>query len=912
MKRYLHIPVLTVILILVLTGCSSMSKSPIQPVEDESDLANLPLSDSDTQSINHFLSGQYQVSFDTDNLTSQICELKSLASHMRVDMFLPPPVIQVLGFDPVTGIVDVNVTISNPTPYDGHDLRLIIYTDNYGVRLRNADDWTDLWDIPGGAAINPFKAYAKDHPGRLFAGHTSHTERLQVYIPQTPVVTIAIDVSFPGNCDEPYKIDNFTQTTLYDYQTANSVLEVDVYDWQDNVNQVQLYCPTIAGVNFPDFTKVGINKWRLNLNNQMEANEGNYFAAIIASSENASNNLYETISINVEKSNFPEWTWLIYITEDNLGDRIQGDINEMEVVGSAPGILNAIVCWDKYASTNDVILKIGKDPAGYNDTIISTVIDDHDEVIPPSGLPHANPATLEKFFRWGMREYPAKKYGFIPYGHGNGPFRGPINPDDFLVVCGGMQVWELRDLCQNVLNEHPEVEKLEFINIISCLCAWIETAYCLKDVSNVVIASEYLEYANDFEWSEMFAYMVSNIDTVTTNDLGAKFVANYLDNTVSSATLCAWDCSKLDSVVFPALNTFSQELTNALPGYRTTIQSCRTQNENWGAYCAESAVKDLGLFAEHLSQKTLPQSLINAALDMSDAIDSAMIAHGHNYSGSGMCPDYETGWQIWFPANYYDDGNASRRQDYGNIGFDTLLWDDFLGAYQIGDPPVITHAENKIANNTGKEYYYHGFSVNASSIYWTKGTWNFSDDVNASEYSNIYLASSDSEFNIFRTLYPLATTVKKYVNGENTYYYPRYFDDTGNGFKCELGMGSDSGGPLNAIVYDSPSCMPYPLDGDYSAFFTATSAGIPGWQIEYEVDAVGHGRVTTELGTYNCLLLRYFVTEKVNDVTGNQYVSYMWVDSVGKLIAQITSTSFDEITLIPTGTATGLVLYASN
>ena len=910
MKHNIIFIISLTIALALLAGCSKGAINPTQP--DSNMILNLPLGETDEANTSRELISQFEVTFHTDSLKSETTMIRAGKSHMLVGKYIPAPKIAVNSYDPLTGIIDVNVTISNPTPYSARDLRLIVFTDDNGVRLRNPDNWTDLWDIPGGAKINPFKAFAKNESGRIFAGSSQHTERLQVYMPSTPVISFAIDVSFPGNCEEPYQLSNFHQETLFDYANSHADIEIDVYDWQNNANHVQLYCPSITGTDFVDFTKIGVTKWRLNLQNTNEVPQGNYFAAVIASSENTSSKLYEFLSIKVEKSNLPEWTILTYITEDNLGDRIQDDINEMEVVGSVANVLNMVVCWDKDSSSNDVILKIERDPNGYNDTIISPVIDDHDEVIPPGGLPHAKRGPIENFLRWGIREYPAKNYGYIIFGHGNGPFRGSDNPDDFLVVCGGLQIWEVRDLISTVMSEHPEIGKLEFVNLVSCLSAWIELAYCMKDVCKTVIASEWLEYANNFEYAELMNFIVSNHDTIGTFDLASEFVRNYLDNTSESATLCAWDCSKIDTDVIPALNTFSQELINALPNYRSTIAACKTQNGSWGAYCNDPVVKDLGLFAEHISQKSLPLPLVYAAVDLRNTIDSTMIAHGHNPQGSGMCPNNETGWQIWFPENYYDDATLSRRQDYHTIGFDTTLWDDFLGAYQIGEPPIITHAENKITNNTGKANSYHGFTINSLNIYWSEGTWNFSDDATTTEYAMAYIDPASSEFAGYKPYYPSAATVLKYTAPADTYYYPIYYDDTPDGFKCDLGSETLSKGPGHGIIYDQPECDPYPLDIEYSNTLTTTSASIPGWEATYVIEATGHGKVTTQLGTFNCLLLRNFGTNRFNGNITSQFVTYQWIDDQGRLTAYLASSSFDPVTLIPTGYVSGFQIYAGN
>ena len=114
----------------------------------------------------HALWGMWQFQVEPDTLSVTATPLRYAAAHFNItDMLLPPNCNDCLktkinSFDPVTRILDVDVTLRNPTTITGHDVRGILYTNDYGHELRNADDWTGLFDIPGGQTINPFKAFA--------------------------------------------------------------------------------------------------------------------------------------------------------------------------------------------------------------------------------------------------------------------------------------------------------------------------------------------------------------------------------------------------------------------------------------------------------------------------------------------------------------------------------------------------------------------------------------------------------------------------------------------------------------------------------------------------------------------------------------------------------------------------------
>jgi len=275
-----------------LLGCSGMAGDAIAPTDflDPSYAAH------DTNS-QRMLWGIWDLYFDAYDYEAVIVPNRSLQAHFDItDMLLPPACDDCLGikvnsFDPVTRNADVDVTLGNPSQITGYDVRGILYTNDYGHELCNPDDWTGLFDIPGGDAINPFKAFAKDEPGRSFAPDAEHAENYLVYIPKPPhyeSITYAVTASWPGNCKEPYAIDDFAQLgVLYEYEGATAELEVCVRDWQDDTSKVTLVAPMIAGENFTQFSKESGDLWHLVLTNNTGASAGDYTVRIIASSINS-------------------------------------------------------------------------------------------------------------------------------------------------------------------------------------------------------------------------------------------------------------------------------------------------------------------------------------------------------------------------------------------------------------------------------------------------------------------------------------------------------------------------------------------------------------------------------------------------------------------------------------------------
>ncbi|MCD6217423.1 hypothetical protein J7L05_06145 [bacterium] len=671
---------------LFLYGCSSNSSSPVEPASSTSNLSDIAFTENQSDS-GHVLLGTWVVEFDVENLTATVEPVRdSFADsfHYNVGAMLPID-IQVNSWDAVNEIMDVDVTVNNTSPYRGFDLRLIIYTDDVGHLLLNNDGWIDFFDIDGGQDINPFMAYAKEDQFRTFRPDEQYTENLQIYMPGRNLgVRFTIDASFPFNCREPYEMVNFVQEEeIYSEEGWSSWIQIEVHDWQNSVDSTIIYAEEITGETETPLTFLGSYIWGIDLVNNTAAPAGEYPILVKATSEEPFDlNLYDYVTVEIEEaSEIADWTWLVYMHESNLGAYAIQNINDMEKAGVKPFNTNVIVLWDKDGTPDDVILQIEKDPGGFNPNIISPEVDDHGEVIPSGGLKMGDEETLEKFLRWSFENYPAENYALTFWDHGNGPFG--IVPDNHLVkyCCNGLSIWEIRDACKTALGEHPEIDKFEFLGFDACLMAWIETAYCLREVTEITIASELVEPATGWNYNTPIELMNETSETVTGEILAEDIVVQYLNSAYNGKTFSAVSTDALLDYVIPALNDFAVELVNAMPDKRSTIGTCRTQCGEWGAYCDEGYVKDLGYLAELIGDASVPQSLVDAALILVDEIENSMVAHGHTGDGTSPCPYAETGLQIWFPSGYNSSSNDDKRADYARLEFTDTLWDEFLYEY---------------------------------------------------------------------------------------------------------------------------------------------------------------------------------------------------------------------------------------
>lgn len=297
---------LAVLLLLLAMGCSGGATGPISPPVEPIATAS---------ESNRVLWGLWDISFDENVLTVDVIPVRNAGAHFDVTgMLLPPECddcikVYVNSFDAITRILTVRIGLTNPTGITGYDVRGILYTDEAGHELRNPDAWTSLWDIPGCEDINPFRAFAKDVWNRAFAGGITDYEDFEIYIPVPPeysAITFAVDASWPGNCKEPYAIDYFEQSELDETTGSTANIQVDVRDWQFDVDSVILAAPGITGEAATSFTYAYGNTWTLELTNNTGAEAGHYDALISATSMGSGTlALHQYVTITVSKDGVP-------------------------------------------------------------------------------------------------------------------------------------------------------------------------------------------------------------------------------------------------------------------------------------------------------------------------------------------------------------------------------------------------------------------------------------------------------------------------------------------------------------------------------------------------------------------------------------------------------------------------------
>jgi len=132
------------------------------------------------------------------------------------------------------------------------------------------------------------------------------------------------------------------------------------------------------------------------------------------------------------------------------------------------------------------------------------------------------PDTLRDFILYGLKNYPADKYGLILWDHGGGSIAGFGHDEKFddasLTLHDMQKAFEEAGLRKN---------KLEFLGYDACLMATVEMAVIAADYAHVLIASEDLEPGDG--WDYVFLSALNDNPQIDGFELGKVIVDTFMD-----------------------------------------------------------------------------------------------------------------------------------------------------------------------------------------------------------------------------------------------------------------------------------------------------------------------------------------------------------------------------------------------
>jgi hypothetical protein len=304
----------------------------------------------------------------------------------------------------------------------------------------------------------------------------------------------------------------------------------------------------------------------------------------------------------------------------------------------------------------------------------------------------SDPATLETFVLYGMKNFPAKKTMLLISDHGYG-WRGICQDEtngDVLMPADGIAS-ALKDV------KASTGKMVDVVAFDACNMASLEVAYELRDAARYMVASETMEPFDGLPY-EMFITDMVTTPTISAADLSSRIVYEYVEYysekwayphqmTYSQdfATMVALDLSRM-SAVGAAFSDLTEALLPIIPDHMKTVDRARGYAliGTWTNMAGYEWMPDVYTFVEGLREVPGHAELIAAIDSFEASIDAAIIAQAN----SDKYHDTVHGLNFWFPpslAQYHMKGWTWAQQFiYEGVGLDLVsesAWVDCLMAY---------------------------------------------------------------------------------------------------------------------------------------------------------------------------------------------------------------------------------------
>lgn len=394
------------------------------------------------------------------------------------------------------------------------------------------------------------------------------------------------------------------------------------------------------------------------------------------------------LTLAVSEDSDADWTVMIYLCGDNdLEEHVDEDLGEIQ--NSNTNDVDVLVLCD-YNETHDgetILYHISGN--GQTEVLNEDWVE--------SEMNMGDGENLTEFLDFSLTNYPSTRNCLIFWDHGSS-FSG-VCTDHHIDQPDETDKIRIREMTEALDATLDTGQTMDIIAFMACSMATTEVCYELSDYAEYVVASEKTAWLWDgygFIWDlkEIINYMD---DHDSPSDVAEKMVENGMDITLDmerrSHTWSAMDTDRLPSLMLD-LDTLSGELMRWFPEYYVEICSARLLTEE---YKVGQRV-DLHHFAQRIEADTsLPQSLRNAAQDVMDAVELAVIEEGH-FTGSQLThgsyycqsagdekdegpANHSNGLHIYFPINSTSYSTSYRSSSGVREFCDNSLWDEWLDLF---------------------------------------------------------------------------------------------------------------------------------------------------------------------------------------------------------------------------------------
>ena len=449
---------------------------------------------------------------------------------------------------------------------------------------------------------------------------------------------------------------------------------------------------------------------------------------------------WQAIARPVSNAQTAEWTILIFMNGDNnLEPDALLNFNQLARVGSTD-LVNVLVQVDRigvYAHTTP----------DWTQTLRFRVTKDM-KPLPAEALEDlgernmGDPDVLADFVKWGMKEYPAKRYMLVIWDHGQGwrkflsellkkhrtlvksraigtedtllsfrngsvllrngsgiatpnnevapfrsapgaPYRSASNDQTNSDVLFNR---EIQDSLKGALNG----KKLDVIGFDACLMSMVETMYALQGVGRYLVGSEELEPARGWKYDHWLTSILAQ-PTQDALAMAKTTVASYQtyytdpDTLDPDTTLSAVDLEQSQKLA-KSISDLSDSLTQKIDIQLQSIIEARAATSPYAPGYSFHHV-DLAHFLQQLKRRTSDPGIVK---QIDAVLENITLAVKANYAGSERQGSYgSNGIAIYFPhtqraytTDPYNEGGYEKDNQLYPVEFvQKELWSDFLHAY---------------------------------------------------------------------------------------------------------------------------------------------------------------------------------------------------------------------------------------
>jgi hypothetical protein len=410
-----------------------------------------------------------------------------------------------------------------------------------------------------------------------------------------------------------------------------------------------------------------------------------------------------------------KWTFIVYLDADNNleGPGVE-DLNEMETAGSTADV-NFVVQFDRipeYDTSNGDWTSTKRYYVTQDDdmsTINSIELKDLGE------LNMGDPNILADFVIWAVDNYPAEHYILVLWDHG-GSFWGVCWDDTIDEDDNDEDTYDYLDM-SNLSEALSKIKlhlgrNLDIVGFDACLMAEVSVLYQIKDYTDIVVASGYVEPGDGWPY-ELICKALADKPTMSPEQLATEIAEDYVRSyeiikgyTSSAISMAAFDMELFD-VAAEKVNRFAMYLASGGKDkflierkkdlYYGQVSLIRSQVESYSmanvgpfdfdGYC----MYDIIGFATNISQSeylsTIAGGVSAIPKDVEAAAETAKLALEASIIHAAIDKRHPNahGLTIYFPngieesglpgVNIYDDTYS-----YLAFGYD-MFWDDFLRDY---------------------------------------------------------------------------------------------------------------------------------------------------------------------------------------------------------------------------------------